>query len=39
MALAHRLGIEGVPALIVDGKLYAGTMDAADLQSLLSDAL
>lgn len=39
MALAHRLGIEGVPALIIDGKLYAGTMDAADLQSLLSDAL
>lgn len=39
MALAHRLGIEGVPALIVDGKLYAGTMDAAALQSLLSDAL
>jgi protein-disulfide isomerase len=39
MALAHRLGIEGVPALIVDGKLYAGTMDAKDLQSLLSDAL
>lgn len=38
MALAHRLGIEGVPALIVHGKLYAGTMDAQDLQSLLSDA-
>ena len=39
MAMAHRLGIEGVPALIVDGKLYAGTMDTADLRSLLSDAL
>jgi protein-disulfide isomerase len=39
MALAHRLGIEGVPALIVDGKLYAGTMAASDLQALLSDAL
>ena len=38
MALAHRLGIDGVPALIVDGKLYAGTMDAKDLQALLSDA-
>lgn len=38
MRLAHRLGIEGVPALIVDGKLYAGTMDAKDLQTLLSDA-
>ena len=38
MVLAHRLGIEGVPALIVDGKLYAGTMDAKDLRALLSDA-
>lgn len=38
MALAHRLGIEGVPALIVDGKLYAGTMDEQSLEDLLSDA-
>lgn len=39
MALAHRLGIEGVPALIVDGRLYSGTMDAAALRDLLSGAL
>ena len=38
VALAHRLGIEGVPALIVDGELYGGTMDTARLQALLSDA-
>jgi protein-disulfide isomerase len=39
MALAHRLGIEGVPALIVDGKLYDGTMGAGRLRGLLEDAL
>lgn len=38
VALAHRLGIEGVPALIVGGKLYGGTMEAGQLQALLSDA-
>lgn len=38
MALAHRLGIEGVPAMIVDGRLYSGTMDAEDLRGLLSAA-
>lgn len=39
MALAHRLGIEGVPAMIVDGKLYSGTMDADALRRILSGAL
>jgi len=39
IALAHRLGIEGVPALIVDGKLYSGTMDEESLRDVLSNAL
>jgi protein-disulfide isomerase len=38
MAVAHRLEIEGVPALIVDGKLYGGTMDASRLKDLLANA-
>lgn len=38
MAVAHRLGIEGVPAMIVGGRLYSGTMESGALRDLLSSA-
>lgn len=39
MAVGHRLGIEGVPALIVDGALYSGTMEMKTLEGIVADAL
>jgi protein-disulfide isomerase len=39
MAVAHRLGIDGVPALIVDGELYSGTMEMEMLERIASEAM
>jgi protein-disulfide isomerase len=39
MAVAHRLGIDGVPALIVDGDLYSGTMEMETLERIASGAM
>ncbi|HEX2940398.1 MAG TPA: DsbA family protein [Rhodopila sp.] len=38
IALAHKLGIQGTPALIVGDDLIPGAVDLADLKKLVADA-
>ncbi|MBV9653380.1 MAG: thioredoxin domain-containing protein [Acetobacteraceae bacterium] len=38
LALAHKLGIEGTPALIIGGTLIPGATTLADLQKAVNDA-
>ena len=38
LALAHTLGIQGTPALVVGGDLIPGAVDMAELQKVVADA-
>jgi protein-disulfide isomerase len=38
LTLAHELGIEGTPALVIGGNLIPGAIDLADLQSAVAAA-
>ena len=38
LALAHTLGIQGTPALVVGGELVPGAVDMAELQKVVADA-
>jgi protein-disulfide isomerase len=39
IAVAKKLGIDSVPAFIVDGKLYTGTRDIEALEDIISEVL
>ncbi len=38
LTLAHELGIEGTPALVIGGNLIPGAIDLADLQTAVAEA-